>query len=400
MKVIPDEDFNRNRFIYAASGVCQVYRWTVGSTTSWEKLNPPCPGALYDLSQNGGALYGAYGPGVARTLIPHEETVTPDDWDRLELGLEADVEFKPGTLRSIYNEDDETIDLWAIDDNGYFNGDISQYDDSDYNVVGRLWIYSDVFALRTPWLTSPALGEFLPCDICTCEAEVFCFRWHELPLAKEYELWIAPDDDFSIILLKVEDIAPPDCCNPSWCPPEGSFRFVCGKTYYWRVRSSKSIEGERVHSRWSPPMQFTVKICSSVEERHGAPILEVPQSDSRNTPRSPSFSWIGFSDTTKYEFILAEDADLTRVIVREEVPTPAYHYTDKLGWGETYFWQVRAIEPAPSEPATATFTIMSEPVAPRAPPAAPATSFWEWLVIGILALLIVVIIVFSLTTRR
>ena len=97
---------------------------------------------------------------------------------------------------------------------------------------------------------------------------------------------------------------------------------------------------------------------------------------------------------------MAEDADLTRVIVRDEVPTAAYRYTDKLGWGETYFWQVRALEPAPSEPATATFTVMSEPVAAPAPPAAPATPFWEWLVIGTLALLIVVIIVFSLTTRR
>jgi len=146
-------------------------------------------------------------------------------------------------------------------------------------------------------------------------------------------------------------------------------------------------------------MHFTVKICSSVGERHGAPILEVPQSGSRNTARSPNFSWIGFSDTTRYEFILAEDANLTSVIVREDLPTGAYHYTDKLEWGKTYFWQVRATEPVPSEPATATFTVMSEPVAPLAPPAAPATPFSVWLVIGILALLIVVIIAFSLTTR-
>jgi len=400
IKVVPDEDFDRNRFIYAASGVCQVYRWTVESIIPWEKLNPACPGALYDLAQRGGALYGAYGPGVARTLIPHGETVTPDDWDRLELGLEEDVEFKPGTLRSMDNEEDETIDLWAIDDNGYFNGDISQYDDPDYNLVGRLWVYCDVFALRTPWLTSPALGEFMPCDICRCEAEVFCFRWHQLPLAEEYELWIALDEEFSSVSRIVEDIAPPDCCNPSWCPPEGSFRFVCGKTYYWRVRSSKSIEGERVHSRWSPPMYFAVKICSSVEERHGAPILEVPQGGSRNTARSTSFSWIGFSDTTRYEFILAEDADLTRVIVREEVPTAAYRYTDRLDWGKTYFWQVRATEPVPSEPATGTFTVMPKPVATPAPPAAPTTPFLVWLVIGILALLVVVVIVFSMTTRR
>jgi photosystem II stability/assembly factor-like uncharacterized protein len=400
IKVIPDEDFNRNRFIYAASGVCEIFRWTIGSSVSWEELKPPCPGAVYDLTQKGGALYGAYGPGVDRTLIPHEETVTTDDWDRLELGLEAYVEFKPGTLRSMYNEDDETIDLWAIDDNRYFNGDISQYDDPDYNAVGRLWVYSDAFALRTPWPTSPALGGFLPCDICACQAEVFCFRWQQLPLAEEYELWIALDEEFSIILLKEEDIAPPDCCNPAWCPPKDSFRLTCGKTYYWKVRSSKSIEGDRIHSRWSPPMEFTVQICSSLGEMHVAPILEVPQSGSRNTARSPSFSWIGFPDTTEYEFILAEDADLTQVIIREELPAPAYRYTAKLDWGKTYFWQVRALEPAPSEPATATFTVMSKPVTAPTPPAAPATPFWIWLAIGILALLVVVVIVFSLTTRR
>jgi len=400
VKVIPDEDFDGNRFIYATSDECEIYRWTVGSTVPWEELNPPCPGAFYDLAQKEGALYGAYGPGVARTLIPHMETVTPNDWDLLELGLEQDVEFRPCTLRAMYNEDEETIDLWAIDDNMYFDGDISQYNDPDHNAVGRLWIYSDLFALRTPWLTSPGLGEFMPCDICTCQAEVFCFRWRQLPLATEYELWIALDEKFSVILHKVEDIAPPDCCNPAWCPPKDSFRFVCGKTYYWKVRSSKSTEGERVHSRWSPPMHFTVKICSSLEEMHIAPILEVPQSGSQNAERSPSFSWIGFSDTTKYEFILAEDANLTQLIIRKEMPTPAYHYTDKLDWGKTYFWQVRALEPAPSEPSTATFTVMSEPVAPPAVPAAPVTPFWVWLVIGILALLIVVVIVFSLTTRR
>ena len=400
IKVIADEDFDRNRFIYAASSECQIFRWTIGSSMSWEELNPLCPGAVYDLAQRGGALYGAYGPGVDRTLIPHMETVTPNDWDRLELGLEEDVEFKPGTLRAINNEDEETIDLWAIDDNTYFDGDMSRYDDPDYNTIGRLWVYYDIFALRTPWPTSPALGESIPCDICYCEAEGFCFRWQQLPLAVEYELWIALDEDFTIVLLEVEEIVPPDCCNPAWCPPEDSFRFACGKTYYWRVRSSRSVEGERVHSRWSPPMNFTVRACSSVEEMHNAPILEVPQSGSRNTPRSPGFSWIGFSDTTKYEFILAEDANLTQVIIRRELPTTAYQYTDKLDWGKTYFWRVRALEPAPSEPATATFTVMSQPTVSPAPSVESETPFWVWLAIGILALLIVVIVVFSLTTRR
>jgi hypothetical protein len=146
-------------------------------------------------------------------------------------------------------------------------------------------------------------------------------------------------------------------------------------------------------------MYFTVKPCSSVEEPHIAPILEVPQSGTQDVPRSPSFSWIGFPETTKYEFTLAKDANLSEIIISEQLPTPAYQYSGSLNWGTTYFWQVRALEPVPSEPATGSFTVMPQPkpTAPTIPPS--ATPFWIWLAIGIVALLGIVIIVFSLSRR-
>ena len=133
---------------------------------------------------------------------------------------------------------------------------------------------------------------------------------------------------------------------------------------------------------------------------HIAPILKVPESGSKDVPRSPSFSWVGFPDTTKYEFILAKDPDLAEmIIVKEKAPTSAYQYSGKLDWGTTYFWRVKAIEPVPSEPAIGTFTVMSEPPVIPIMPAAPPTPFWIWLVIGILTLLNVVIIVFCLVRR-
>ena len=385
--IVADEEFSSNKFIYAASSEGKLYRWTIGGSTSWRRLNPP-QSKFYGIAQRSGALYGAYRSGVARTLIPHKETVRTMDWDSLEVGLVSGVAFKSASLRAI--ADETFVDLWAIDGRNY---DLEAK-------VGCLWVYTDTFVLETPWPTSPPIGDFLTCDICTCEADEFCFRWRLIPLAEEYDIWIALDEHFLAVLHKEENMRPIDCCNPSWCPPSGLFRFACRETYYWKVRASTSTEGEEIHSRWSPPMHFTVKTCSAEEYLHTVPVLKVLRSGSSDVPRSPSFSWKGFPGTTKYEFILAEDADLTQVIVREEVNTSAYLYAYQLGWGETYFWQVRAIAPVPSDPATATFTVISQPPAPQATPAIPKTSFWVWLIIGVLALVTIGVIVLSLTSRR
>ena len=398
-KVIPDESFASNKFIYATTGICEIYRWAIGKSTSWQKLNPPCLGAFCDLAQTKGALYGIYGPGVARTLMAQSETVTAGDWDKLEMGLEGDIEFKCGTLRTIYNKETDSVDIWVIDDDEYLGGDISKYDHPEYRARGRLWVYTDAFITKTPWLTSPALGEFIPCDACTCQATSFCFRWNQLPSTLEYEVWIALDEDFSATLYKAK-IAPFDCCNPAWCPATDDFHFACGNTYYWKVRSCTSLEGETIHSRWSPPMHFTVKACGAMEETHLTPILQAPANGSQNVSQMPGFSWIGFPGTTKYEFILAEDPAMSKVVARAEVPTTAYRYTNTLEWGKTYFWQVRALEPVPSEPAIATFTVATKPAPQFVPTPIRATPFWVWLLIAIFALLIVAIITLCLITRR
>ena len=400
MWVIPDEEFDSNRFIYAASDDSSsgIYRWVIEGSTSWRELNPRETG-FYGLAEKGGALYGAYGSGVVRTLIPHLETVEESDWDSLTVGLASGLTFRASSLRAMSNE---AIDLWAIDDRDYYNGFLDPDEDEYDPDVGRLWVYSDTFVLRAPWPTSPAIGGLISCDPCYCQARIFLFRWRELPLTEEYELWIALDEEFNYVVAKAENITPANLGSPAWCSPASSFRFVCGKTYYWKVRGCATTEGESIHSRWSPPMHFTVKTCSSIEGMHIAPILKVPPSGSRAVSRSPSFSWLGFPHATKYEFILAKDADLTQVVIKEEVPISAYIYSAKLDWDTTYFWRVKAIEPVPSEPSViSAFTVMPEPqpVTPAIVPVTLATPFWIWLIIGILALLDIVIIVFCLVRR-
>jgi len=389
MLVIPDEEFASNRFIYAASDdtLSGIYRWAIEGSTSWRKLNPPHLG-FCGLAQKSGALYGAYGSGVDRTLVPHLQTVEEDDWDSLTVGLASGVTFRARTLRAIR---DEATDLWAIDDR-------------DYDFLankGCLWIYSDTFVLATPWPTSPAIGELVPCDPCTCQAEEFFFRWRELRPSEEYELWIALDEKFDHVIIKAENITPDDIHDPAWCLTLNSFHLGCGDTYYWKVRSCATTEGEKIRSRWSPPMNFTVKVCSAVEVMHLAPILVAPENGGQGVSRSPGFSWLGFPHTTKYEFILAKDAELTEIVVKEKVPTSAYICSSELDWGTTYFWRVKAVEPVPSEPSgIGVFTVMPQPTMPTiVVPVAPSAPLWIWLVIGMLTLLVIVIIVLCLVKR-
>jgi len=396
MQVCPDEEFSRNRIVYAASDdtVSGIYRWTIGGSTHWRELNPP-HGGFVGLAQKSGVLYGAYGPGVDRTLVPHLNIVKEYDWDSLTVDLAAGATFRPTTLRAV---SDEAVDLWAIDDRGYdFAAD-----------KGCLWTYSDAFALQTPWPTIPAIGEGISCDPCGCDASTFCFSWRRLPSAERYDLWIAIDEKFDHVIARIEDIVLDDCCNPSWCTDEDPLRFVCGETYYWKVRSASTVEGETVHSRWSPAMKFVVEAGTTREGMHTAPLLTAPENGGVEISRSPAFTWVGFPDTMVYEFILAEDSGLTQVVVSEKLSHPAYMYEGQLGWGKTYFWRVRALEPAPSDATTGTFTVMLQPQPGPGPMPGPPevvlpaqqTPRWVWIVIGVLGLLAALVVVLCITSGR
>ncbi len=381
-----DEEFNSNKFIYAASddGSSDIYRWAIGASTSWKEMNTGT-GGFHGLAQIDEVLYGAYAysAGVARTLVPHLEMIRVTDWDYTDAGLDPE-RFKSRSLKAISNED---VELWAIDGENY-----------DFpNEQGCLWVYTDAFVLETPWPNTPALDDSQPCDECTCRAEDFCFRWRMLPSTEKYELWIALDEDFTAIIHTEPDITPDAPCSPTWCPSSSSVQFICGETYFWKVRSCESTEGERIRSRWSPIMKFTVKECSTEEgEVYLAPILLVPDIGSKNVRRSPTFSWEGFPPTTEYEFILASDDALSQVVVSEKVPATTYQYKGSLDWNTTYYWQVKAIEPTVSEPALGVFTVMPAP-GPAA--ATPPTPSWIWAIIGILAFLDVVVITFCLIKR-
>ncbi len=394
-----DEDFARNRLLYAATenGGSSIFRWTVGGATAWFPMSTPDLG-FTGLAQIKGVLYGAFGAGVDRTLIPRAVNITPSDWDWLTVGLTAGTDFRPATLRATAND---AVHIWAIDGRPY-----------DYDAeIGRLWVYRDIYSLATPWPFSPALGEVLACDVCDCEVVPFCFEWKALPKAESWDLWVALDEEFRYVLLKMEDIVPVCCDAPGICYFEIPMSFDCNSTFYWRVRATGTTEGERVHTRWSPAMHFLVAAGSRCESMHVWPLIVAPEPGASGVNRTPGFSWTGFASTTLYEFELATDNSFTTLVARADLDRTAYVYPGTLEWGETYFWRVRAVRPHPSEWAVASFTVITRPVPQVVPQtsgleglaaavSAGAAPLWIWLVIGALLLLVLAVLAYIVIDRR
>lgn len=414
VQVIADDRFEQNKTIYAAShdltdASGKIYRWVIDESTAWDELEPP-NSAFYGLAMRNDVLYGAWvnaeiseitsDTGVDRTLYPRKGVPPPPEWDYLTAELPSlpnSVLFtrEPSSLKISSNEHNN---LWAIDNRPY---------DFATNKIGCLWAYTDTVAKVGPWTTSPASGDSIPVDPVSGRAIEVNFAWRQLSYSSVYELQLAKDSDFSILVLKNENIVPVDQLAPECYFSAGGLvpapasdianwgNLESGHTYYWRVRARAAVTGEVIRSPWSATMYFTVMAGLPVRAKYPTLTLFNPTYGARGVPRSPSFSWSGMPGTTKYEFILAKDAALTQVVVKADVPTTAYIYDGKLDSNVTYFWQVRVIEPVVSDPSPiGSFTVVAgeKPVAPPAKPS--PIPFWVWVVIAIYAALMAAIIAF------
>lgn len=413
--VIADDRFEQNKIIYVATNdvtgtAGKIYRWRIDESTEWEELEPPND-AFYGLAQRHDVLYGAWQepgpprppeppnnpPGVDRTLQPRIRVPPPPEWDDLTVGLPLppnSVQFthEPSSLK-VSSNDYNT--LWAIDDRPY-----------DFaNGVGCLWEYTDIIAVVGPWTTTPPSGGFVPVDPVSGRAREINFGWRQLSYALMYELQLAKDSDFRIRVLVSDNITPVDPLSPRCFFPAGGLvpapasgiagwgSLESNHTYYWRVRARAATTGEFIRSPWSATMYFTVMAGLPVRAKQAPLTPLVPSCGARGISCKPAFSWTPRPGTTKYEFILAEDAALTQVVVKTMVSTTAYNCVDKLDPGAAYFWQVRAVEPVVSDPSPiCSFIVVAEEpevVVPEEPPTIP---FWVWVVIAIYVVLTVAIL--------
>ena len=89
-------------------------------------------------------------------------------------------------------------------------------------------------------------------------------------------------------------------------------------------------------------------------------------------------------------------------IVSTITDTTAYQYSGTLKCNTSYFWSVRAAEPAPSEWSAVSLSLTGEEVKPARSLLAiiEATPFWIWVVLWLGTVLVSVILVLIIRTSR
>ena len=263
------------------------------------------------------------------------------------------------------------------------------------------------------------------CDPVSGRNQEVDLTWEELCLSSQYQVQIAKDPAFTLIVFDSGIFAPASSTSPALIIPPGApatswlagatpgmyAPLEAGHTYYWRARVRGDAWGGSIRSPWSyEPFtgqgnlrSFTIKSgLPATTAYHGLQLL-FPNNACIGCPVKPaSFSWSPFKECTRYKFVLARDAALTHVVAEAEVATTAYEYEGTLDYGTSYFWRVMAVEPAPSD-WSAVFTLQTEaaplPTTPPTPPT-PATPLSAWVVMAIAGILVITTIVLTFIARR
>ena len=272
---------------------------------------------------------------------------------------------------------------------------------------------------ETQAISGPATDQTLPpeqtlvgSDPVSGQGEEVDLRWEQLCLSAEYQVQIAKDPDFRILVVDTGPYAPASLTSPGAYYPAGGqasspssltgwSNLEAAHTYYWRVRVRQAASGQHILSPWSEVQSFTVKPGTQIASTSYGIQPIYPNNGLNTSPiKSVSFSWSPLNDTTEYRFVLAKDAAMTQVLADANVTTTAYNYEGQLDYGQVYFWRLMALEPAPSDWST-TFSFRTEAApTPPAIPMPPTIPMWVWFFIAIGLILIVVVIVLIFIMRR
>ena len=319
------------------------------------------------------------------------------------------------TNSTLYAFDDNTYACWMPANAPYYN-----YTNTDALVGyvpgqvvtghGKLWMYTDCLAKKGPVTKGPDL---VGCDPVSGRNQEINLSWEQICLANSYDIMVSKDWPPSLVVyLEFNHFFPgPSALSPAfffapdWTGPNGE-KFECGHTYYWTVRASGSaMEPYKILSPWAAPKTFQLKAGLPVTTPYIGPLLLAPANAASGIPVKPvSFSWSSYKDTTEYQFQLAEDAAMTKILADAKVPTTAYTYDAGLKYSTNYYWRVCATKPAPSD-WSPVFSFLTEaapppPPPPEVPAPPPPTPAWVWAIIGIGALLVIVTLILIVRTRR
>ncbi|MCJ7516004.1 MAG: fibronectin type III domain-containing protein [Dehalococcoidia bacterium] len=246
-------------------------------------------------------------------------------------------------------------------------------------------------------------------DPVTGRNEEINMRWEQLCLSSEYQVQIAKDPGFTVIVLDTGSFAPASSVSPGAYYPAGGraaspssmttwANLEAGHTYYWRARVRQAATGQQMLSPWSEVESFTVKSgFPTGSTSYGIQPIQ-PNTGYYSYPaKSASFSWSPLNNTTKYRFVLAKDAAMTEVVKDAVVTTTAYEYDGELEYSQVYFWRVMALEPTSSD-WSAIFSFRTEAAPPIPAAEQKPTPPWVWpvVVIGLILLCVIIVLIFRM----
>lgn len=355
--------------------------------------------------------------GACRTIKPWE--IMPDfgiPWDCLETYAPNTANHVRFTLEPTALKYcgcctlDTYTTLWAIDNvsGGVFGS--TGYDPT--HLHGMLWAYTDCLAKRGPALKAPEDNALVGCDPVSGRNQQVDLSWEQLCVAVDYEYSIGKDRSFyNVIFQHYNPVSPADVLKPAVYLSPGSLP-EAGATYFWRVRVTRSSTGQLAVSPWSVTRSFAVKPgFVTTTPVYGLELLSPKNGCTGCAIKPTSLSWAPYKEATKYEVVLAKDAEMKQLIKKAITTTTGYEYKDALEYDKSYFWRVRAIEiKGQSNPSdwSSTFTFTTES-APPPPPDKEAVKAakekqqspsYVWLVIAVFVVVPVAMLVLIMKTRR
>lgn len=242
-------------------------------------------------------------------------------------------------------------------------------------------------------------------DPVTGRNEGIGFRWEQLCLATGYQVQIAKDPGFTLIVFDSGVYSPSVSTSPAMLYAPGGV-LEAGHSYYWRARVRQTATGDAVHSPWSAPQRFTISQGVPVSTPYPGVMLLKPANNCAGCAvQDVAFAWTPFKDTTEYLFKLAEDAGLSEIVVAGETAGTSFTCAEELKYDTVYFWQVTPTAPVPGEPsAVFSFTTGPRPLPQPAATGSPATVHsmpgYVQLIIVIGILLIATVLVFMYLAYR
>jgi hypothetical protein len=400
--------------MYCTSANGGVYRYIKGTSTTWSRIDLYKTTAseagctdnesdtrAYRVMQGSGivsapnVLYATdslcVGEGVSRSVNPTGSVIDSPYvfWDDLMETVEGQL---TKVITGLWKTQGSNTTLWTI-----FDGK-------------KIYTLNDTLVKKVP-LKSPKDGTH------SGKVDRVTLEWDKLDGGKKYQLYVNTRKDFKgASALMVDGTRYTSYITKGNDVVLQIADIYTGINLYWRVRV---YQCEPYRSLYSDTWTFTTELKGAewnpFRTAEGFAGNVAPLPGATGVPLKPTFQWNSADWATGYEFVLATDADFTKVVKSLKTTNPVWAADIELAYATVYFWKVRAFsDKSESEWGVGTFTTLAKPVPPPKPapapkptppvvlPPAPApiTPAYIWAIIIIGAVLVICVIVLIVRTRR